>query len=60
DSQSPPISLFLSLSLSLSCIRIFDPNQGGRDITEEIMSRSRSGSTPPPPQVMKLRCSTCD
>ncbi|XP_058654379.1 E3 ubiquitin/ISG15 ligase TRIM25-like isoform X1 [Onychostoma macrolepis] len=33
-------------------IRIFDPNQGGRDITEEIMARGRSGSTPTPPQVM--------
>uniref|UniRef100_A0A8C1LUX9 Uncharacterized protein n=1 Tax=Cyprinus carpio TaxID=7962 RepID=A0A8C1LUX9_CYPCA len=33
-------------------IRIRDPNQGGRDITEEIMSGGRSGSTPTPPQVM--------
>lgn len=32
-------------------IRIRDPNQGGRDITEEIMSGGRSASTPPPPQV---------
>uniref|UniRef100_A0A7N6ALJ5 Eukaryotic translation initiation factor 4 gamma 1 n=1 Tax=Anabas testudineus TaxID=64144 RepID=A0A7N6ALJ5_ANATE len=32
-------------------IRIRDPNQGGRDITEEIMSGGRSGSTPTPPQV---------
>uniref|UniRef100_A0A9J8CEE3 Eukaryotic translation initiation factor 4 gamma 1-like n=1 Tax=Cyprinus carpio carpio TaxID=630221 RepID=A0A9J8CEE3_CYPCA len=31
-------------------IRIRDPNQGGRDITEEIMSGGRSGSTPTPPQ----------
>ncbi|KAF4104575.1 hypothetical protein G5714_013906 [Onychostoma macrolepis] len=31
-------------------IRIFDPNQGGRDVTEEIMARGRSGSTPTPPQ----------
>ncbi|XP_060799381.1 eukaryotic translation initiation factor 4 gamma 1-like isoform X2 [Neoarius graeffei] len=31
-------------------IRIRDPNQGGRDITEEIMSGGRSASTPPPPQ----------
>uniref|UniRef100_A0A8C1L3Y2 Eukaryotic translation initiation factor 4 gamma 1 n=1 Tax=Cyprinus carpio TaxID=7962 RepID=A0A8C1L3Y2_CYPCA len=33
-------------------IRIRDPNQGGRDITEEIMSGGGSGSTPTPPQVM--------
>ncbi|XP_065132120.1 eukaryotic translation initiation factor 4 gamma 1a [Paramisgurnus dabryanus] len=31
-------------------IRIRDPNQGGRDITEEIMSGGRSTSTPTPPQ----------
>uniref|UniRef100_A0A8L0DRA7 Eukaryotic translation initiation factor 4 gamma, 1a n=1 Tax=Oncorhynchus mykiss TaxID=8022 RepID=A0A8L0DRA7_ONCMY len=30
-----------------SQIRIRDPNQGGRDITEEIMSGGRSTSTPP-------------
>lgn len=35
----------------LQQIRIRDPNQGGRDITEEIMSGGRSGSTPTPPQV---------
>ncbi|XP_030073011.1 eukaryotic translation initiation factor 4 gamma 1 isoform X2 [Microcaecilia unicolor] len=28
-------------------IRIRDPNQGGKDITEEIMSGARSSSTPP-------------
>ncbi|KAK2846861.1 hypothetical protein Q5P01_009860 [Channa striata] len=32
-------------------IRIRDPNQGGKDITEEIMSGGRSGSTPTPPQT---------
>ncbi|XP_063061061.1 eukaryotic translation initiation factor 4 gamma 1-like isoform X2 [Engraulis encrasicolus] len=34
-------------------IRIRDPNQGGRDITEEIMSGTgfRSASTPTPPQT---------
>ncbi|KAK3531632.1 hypothetical protein QTP70_025819 [Hemibagrus guttatus] len=32
-------------------IRIRDPNQGGRDITEEIMSGGRSASTPTPPQL---------
>uniref|UniRef100_A0A672QX93 Eukaryotic translation initiation factor 4 gamma 1-like n=1 Tax=Sinocyclocheilus grahami TaxID=75366 RepID=A0A672QX93_SINGR len=31
-------------------IRIRDPNQGGRDITEEIMSGGRATSTPTPPQ----------
>ncbi|MBN3276690.1 IF4G1 factor, partial [Polyodon spathula] len=31
-------------------IRIRDPNQGGRDITEEIMSGGRTASTPTPPQ----------
>ncbi|XP_056148646.1 eukaryotic translation initiation factor 4 gamma 1a [Lampris incognitus] len=33
-------------------IRIRDPNQGGRDITEEIMSGGRSTSTPTPPQAL--------
>ncbi|XP_046874129.1 eukaryotic translation initiation factor 4 gamma 1a isoform X2 [Hypomesus transpacificus] len=32
-------------------IRIRDPNQGGRDITEEIMAGGRSTSTPTPPQA---------
>uniref|UniRef100_A0A5F8GK39 Eukaryotic translation initiation factor 4 gamma 1 n=1 Tax=Monodelphis domestica TaxID=13616 RepID=A0A5F8GK39_MONDO len=31
-------------------IRIRDPNQGGKDITEEIMSGARTSSTPTPPQ----------
>uniref|UniRef100_A0AAQ4QSW2 Eukaryotic translation initiation factor 4 gamma, 1a n=1 Tax=Gasterosteus aculeatus aculeatus TaxID=481459 RepID=A0AAQ4QSW2_GASAC len=35
-------------------IRIRDPNQGGRDITEEIMSGGRSTTTPTPPQVGSL------
>uniref|UniRef100_A0A3B4WYX0 Eukaryotic translation initiation factor 4 gamma, 1a n=1 Tax=Seriola lalandi dorsalis TaxID=1841481 RepID=A0A3B4WYX0_SERLL len=35
-------------------IRIRDPNQGGRDITEEIMSGGRSTTTPTPPQVRML------
>uniref|UniRef100_A0AAR2KR83 Eukaryotic translation initiation factor 4 gamma, 1a n=1 Tax=Pygocentrus nattereri TaxID=42514 RepID=A0AAR2KR83_PYGNA len=34
-------------------IRIRDPNQGGRDITEEIMSGGRTTSTPTPPQMAK-------
>lgn len=33
-------------------IRIRDPNQGGKDITEEIMSGARTASTPTPPQVL--------
>ncbi|XP_037695100.1 eukaryotic translation initiation factor 4 gamma 1 isoform X2 [Choloepus didactylus] len=32
-------------------IRIRDPNQGGKDITEEIMSGARTTSTPTPPQM---------
>ncbi|KAI2532767.1 EIF4G1 isoform 6 [Pan troglodytes] len=32
-------------------IRIRDPNQGGKDITEEIMSGARTASTPTPPQA---------
>ncbi|XP_059914280.1 eukaryotic translation initiation factor 4 gamma 1a isoform X3 [Gadus macrocephalus] len=32
-------------------IRIRDPNQGGKDITEEIMSGGRATSTPTPPQA---------
>ncbi|XP_024130240.1 eukaryotic translation initiation factor 4 gamma 1a isoform X2 [Oryzias melastigma] len=32
-------------------IRIRDPNQGGRDITEEIMQGGRSTTTPTPPQA---------
>uniref|UniRef100_A0A4W5Q0M9 Eukaryotic translation initiation factor 4 gamma 1 n=1 Tax=Hucho hucho TaxID=62062 RepID=A0A4W5Q0M9_9TELE len=36
-------------------IIIRDPNQGGKDITEEIMSGgTRSGTTPTPPQVTTL------
>ncbi|XP_054612711.1 eukaryotic translation initiation factor 4 gamma 1a isoform X2 [Dunckerocampus dactyliophorus] len=33
-------------------ITIRDPNQGGRDITDEIMSGGRSTSTPTPPQAI--------
>uniref|UniRef100_A0A4W4G3S2 Eukaryotic translation initiation factor 4 gamma, 1a n=1 Tax=Electrophorus electricus TaxID=8005 RepID=A0A4W4G3S2_ELEEL len=35
-------------------IRIRDPNQGGRDVTEEIMSGARNSSTPTPPQVSSV------
>uniref|UniRef100_A0ACB8FBT7 Uncharacterized protein n=1 Tax=Sphaerodactylus townsendi TaxID=933632 RepID=A0ACB8FBT7_9SAUR len=49
------IPLTASISLSLSSmgwqIRIRDPNQGGKDITEEIMSGARTSSTPTPPQA---------
>uniref|UniRef100_A0A8C5B4T7 Eukaryotic translation initiation factor 4 gamma 1 n=1 Tax=Gadus morhua TaxID=8049 RepID=A0A8C5B4T7_GADMO len=38
-------------ALSSPQIRIRDPNQGGKDITEEIMSGGRATSTPTPPQV---------
>ncbi|XP_075426967.1 eukaryotic translation initiation factor 4 gamma 1 isoform X2 [Ascaphus truei] len=31
-------------------IRIRDPNQGGKDVTEEILSGGRTSSTPTPPQ----------
>ncbi|NXT84073.1 IF4G1 factor, partial [Zapornia atra] len=35
----------------IGAIRIRDPNQGGKDITEEIMSGARTSSTPTPPQA---------
>lgn len=41
-------------ALILGQIRIRDPNQGGKDITEEIMSGARTSSTPTPPQVSGL------
>uniref|UniRef100_A0A8C1ZL31 Eukaryotic translation initiation factor 4 gamma, 1a n=1 Tax=Cyprinus carpio TaxID=7962 RepID=A0A8C1ZL31_CYPCA len=41
-------------------IRIRDPNQGGRDITEEIMSGGRSTSTPTPPQQAPVAPSATD
>uniref|UniRef100_A0AAY4E877 Eukaryotic translation initiation factor 4 gamma n=1 Tax=Denticeps clupeoides TaxID=299321 RepID=A0AAY4E877_9TELE len=43
-SFSPLLGVFFFWENS---IRIRDPNQGGRDITEEIMSGGRSSSTPP-------------
>ena len=49
---SPPSTEYNSCPLPLSPqIRIRDPNQGGRDITEEIMSGVRTDSTPTPPHV---------
>uniref|UniRef100_A0A7N8YFN4 Eukaryotic translation initiation factor 4 gamma, 1a n=1 Tax=Mastacembelus armatus TaxID=205130 RepID=A0A7N8YFN4_9TELE len=48
---SPPPPQDLQQHGRKSLIRIRDPNQGGRDITEEIMSGGRSTTTPTPPQV---------
>ncbi|TST47713.1 Eukaryotic translation initiation factor 4 gamma 1 [Bagarius yarrelli] len=39
-------------------IRIRDPNQGGRDITEEIMSGGRTMSTPTPPHSVGTEVQT--
>uniref|UniRef100_A0A7N8WQU3 Eukaryotic translation initiation factor 4 gamma, 1a n=1 Tax=Mastacembelus armatus TaxID=205130 RepID=A0A7N8WQU3_9TELE len=47
---SPPPPQDLQQHGRKSLIRIRDPNQGGRDITEEIMSGGRSTTTPTPPQ----------
>ncbi|XP_037533293.1 eukaryotic translation initiation factor 4 gamma 1 [Nematolebias whitei] len=50
--QPPPQpSLHIHTKRERKQIRIRDPNQGGRDITEEIMSGGRSGSTPTPPHT---------
>ncbi|NXT43607.1 IF4G1 factor, partial [Pelecanoides urinatrix] len=46
-SQQPPIAP----KRERKTIRIRDPNQGGKDITEEIMSGARTSSTPTPPQA---------
>ncbi|NXD79570.1 IF4G1 factor, partial [Halcyon senegalensis] len=46
-SQQPPIPP----KRERKTIRIRDPNQGGKDITEEIMSGARTLSTPTPPQA---------
>uniref|UniRef100_A0A8C8IXB5 Eukaryotic translation initiation factor 4 gamma, 1a n=1 Tax=Oncorhynchus tshawytscha TaxID=74940 RepID=A0A8C8IXB5_ONCTS len=43
----PPPSQQLAPKRERIAIRIRDPNQGGRDITEEIMSGGRATSTPP-------------
>uniref|UniRef100_A0A8B9QGM3 Eukaryotic translation initiation factor 4 gamma 1 n=1 Tax=Apteryx owenii TaxID=8824 RepID=A0A8B9QGM3_APTOW len=52
-SQQPPIPP----KRERKTIRIRDPNQGGKDITEEIMSGARTSSTPTPPQVRGHRTS---
>uniref|UniRef100_A0A8C5N9J9 Eukaryotic translation initiation factor 4 gamma 1-like n=1 Tax=Gouania willdenowi TaxID=441366 RepID=A0A8C5N9J9_GOUWI len=46
---TPPVQ---AAPVIMNPIIIRDPNQGGRDITEEIMSGGRSGSTPTPPQPL--------
>lgn len=46
-----PAAIFSRSALAHGQIRIRDPNQGGKDITEEIMSGARTSSTPTPPQV---------
>ncbi|XP_019959157.2 eukaryotic translation initiation factor 4 gamma 1a isoform X2 [Paralichthys olivaceus] len=49
--QQPPAQAQGPLKRERKPIRIRDPNQGGRDITEEIMSGGRSTTTPTPPQA---------
>ncbi|KAL0973365.1 hypothetical protein UPYG_G00202500 [Umbra pygmaea] len=50
--QPPPPPAQIQHKRERKQIRIRDPNQGGKDITEEIMSGgTRSGATPTPPQV---------
>ncbi|AWP04062.1 putative eukaryotic translation initiation factor 4 gamma 1-like [Scophthalmus maximus] len=49
--QQPPPQPQGPLKRERKPIRIRDPNQGGRDITEEIMSGGRSTTTPTPPQA---------
>ncbi|XP_068196550.1 eukaryotic translation initiation factor 4 gamma 1-like isoform X3 [Antennarius striatus] len=49
--QQPPAQSQAPPKRERKQIRIRDPNQGGRDITEEIMSGGRSSTTPTPPQV---------
>uniref|UniRef100_A0A8C1I5J0 Eukaryotic translation initiation factor 4 gamma 1-like n=1 Tax=Cyprinus carpio TaxID=7962 RepID=A0A8C1I5J0_CYPCA len=52
--QAPPLQSGPVKPRERKQIRIRDPNQGGRDITEEIMSGGRTTSTPTPPQVFCL------
>lgn len=55
--QFPPAQVMINQQPSIppkrerKTIRIRDPNQGGKDITEEIMSGARTSSTPTPPQA---------
>uniref|UniRef100_A0A3B3CJC5 Eukaryotic translation initiation factor 4 gamma 1 n=1 Tax=Oryzias melastigma TaxID=30732 RepID=A0A3B3CJC5_ORYME len=49
--QPPQPPQHISTKRERKQIRIRDPNRGGQDITEEIMSGGRSGSTPTPPQT---------
>uniref|UniRef100_A0A8C6YRW6 Eukaryotic translation initiation factor 4 gamma 1 n=1 Tax=Nothoprocta perdicaria TaxID=30464 RepID=A0A8C6YRW6_NOTPE len=55
-SQQPPIPP----KRERKTIRIRDPNQGGKDITEEIMSGARTSSTPTPPQLEPGPCPFAD
>uniref|UniRef100_A0A8C7YZ54 Eukaryotic translation initiation factor 4 gamma 1 n=1 Tax=Oryzias sinensis TaxID=183150 RepID=A0A8C7YZ54_9TELE len=48
--QPPQPPQHISTKRERKQIRIRDPNRGGQDITEEIMSGGRTGSTPTPPQ----------
>uniref|UniRef100_A0A3P9LAE3 Eukaryotic translation initiation factor 4 gamma 1 n=2 Tax=Oryzias latipes TaxID=8090 RepID=A0A3P9LAE3_ORYLA len=49
--QPPQPPQHISTKRERKQIRIRDPNRGGQDITEEIMSGGRTGSTPTPPQT---------
>uniref|UniRef100_A0A8C7Z559 Eukaryotic translation initiation factor 4 gamma 1 n=1 Tax=Oryzias sinensis TaxID=183150 RepID=A0A8C7Z559_9TELE len=49
--QPPQPPQHISTKRERKQIRIRDPNRGGQDITEEIMSGGRTGSTPTPPQA---------
>ncbi|XP_019117735.1 eukaryotic translation initiation factor 4 gamma 1a isoform X1 [Larimichthys crocea] len=51
QAQGPPKRKSIPVVCHNKRIRIRDPNQGGRDITEEIMSGGRSTTTPTPPQA---------
>uniref|UniRef100_A0A4W6DU63 Eukaryotic translation initiation factor 4 gamma, 1a n=1 Tax=Lates calcarifer TaxID=8187 RepID=A0A4W6DU63_LATCA len=51
DHQQPSTTINMLNTMIIFQKRIRDPNQGGRDITEEIMSGGRSTTTPTPPQV---------
>uniref|UniRef100_A0A3P9IPM7 Eukaryotic translation initiation factor 4 gamma 1 n=1 Tax=Oryzias latipes TaxID=8090 RepID=A0A3P9IPM7_ORYLA len=52
--QPPQPPQHISTKRERKQIRIRDPNRGGQDITEEIMSGGRTGSTPTPPQIFFL------
>uniref|UniRef100_A0A672QWH7 Eukaryotic translation initiation factor 4 gamma 1-like n=1 Tax=Sinocyclocheilus grahami TaxID=75366 RepID=A0A672QWH7_SINGR len=58
--QAPPLQSGPVKPRERKQIRIRDPNQGGRDITEEIMSGGRATSTPTPPQQAPVVSSAAD